>query len=61
VTCTEQPGGGTDVSVRYTLTALSQAGEAFVTEFLEARHYAQMIEEWRLATSKALQASNEPR
>lgn len=61
VSCTEQPGGGTDVSVRYTLTALSQAGQTFVTEFLEAGHYAQMIEEWQLATSKALQASNEPR
>jgi hypothetical protein len=61
VTCTEQPGGGTDVSVRYTLTALSQAGQAVVAEFMEARHYAQMIEEWRLATSKALQESDEPR
>jgi hypothetical protein len=61
VICTDQPGGGTEVSVRYTLTALSEAGQAFVTEFLEAGHYAQMIEEWRLATSKALQASSEPR
>jgi hypothetical protein len=61
VLCTEQPGSGTEVSVRYTLTALSEAGQAFVTEFLEAGHYAQMIEEWRLATSKALQASGEPR
>ena len=54
VICTEPAQGGTDISVRYTLTAVSAAGESFVTQFLAAQHYTTMIEEWRLATSKAL-------
>lgn len=54
VICTEPAGGGTDISVRYTLTALSEAGRAFVAQFLAAAHYTTMIEEWRVATSKAL-------
>jgi hypothetical protein len=54
VACTEVAGGGTDVSVRYTLTALSEAGESFVAAFLADQHYTTMIEEWRVATSKAL-------
>jgi len=53
VTCTTA-GGGTDISVRYTLTAVSEGGQSFVAEFLSARHYTTMIEEWRVATSKAL-------
>jgi hypothetical protein len=55
VRCTQQPSGGTEVAVRYTLTAVSDAGQASVTEFLKPGHYARMIEEWRVATSKALQ------
>jgi Polyketide cyclase / dehydrase and lipid transport len=56
VHCTQPAqGGGTDVSVRYTLTPVSQAGESFVTQFLSGQHYATMIDEWRIATSKALQ------
>ena len=55
VSCTEPASGGTDISVRYTLTAVSEAGDAFVRQFLAERHYRTMIEEWRLATSKALQ------
>ena len=53
VSCTEVHGG-TDVSVRYTLTAVSEAGKAFVAEFLTEEHYTKMIEEWQAATRKAL-------
>ena len=53
VSCTEVHGG-TDVSVRYTLTAVSEAGKAFVAQFLTEEHYTKMIEEWQAATRKAL-------
>jgi hypothetical protein len=48
--------GGTEVSVRYTLTAVSPQGEALVREFLAPEHYSRMIEDWRSATSAALAA-----
>lgn len=54
VICTEPAGGGTDISVRYTLTAVNEAGQAFVAQFLSEQHYTTMIDEWRVATSKAL-------
>jgi len=54
VICTAVPGGATEVSVRYTLTGVSEQGRAFVREFLEPEHYSRMIEEWRVATSAAL-------
>jgi len=54
VVCTEPAGGGTDISVRYTLTAVSEAGRHFVAQFLSEQHYTTMIDEWRVATSKAL-------
>jgi len=54
VACTPAPHGGTDVSVRYTLTAVSAAGASFVAQFLADAHYTQMINEWRVLTSKAL-------
>ena len=54
VVCTTAAGGGTDVSVRYTLTAVSESGKSFVAHFLSAQHYTIMIDEWRVATSKAL-------
>jgi hypothetical protein len=54
VVCTEPAGGGTDISVRYTLTPVSEAGQAFVVRFLSDPHYTTMIDEWRVATSKAL-------
>jgi polyketide cyclase/dehydrase/lipid transport protein len=54
VICTAEEGGGTKVSVRYTLTGVSEQGRAFVREFLEPEHYARMIEEWRIATRAAL-------
>jgi hypothetical protein len=57
VTCRSAADGGTDVSVRYTLTAISPQGERFVREFLDPAHYRAMIEEWRVATGKALAAA----
>ena len=54
VKCSAARGGGTDVSVRYTLTGLNAHGQAFVDEFLDPRHYNDMIEEWRQAISRAL-------
>jgi hypothetical protein len=54
VICTAVAGGATQVSVRYTLTGVSEQGRAFVREFLEPEHYSRMIEEWRVATSAAL-------
>jgi hypothetical protein len=54
VVCSEPAGGGTDVSVRYTLTAVSEAGRAAVDEFLSPESYNRMIEEWRIATRRVL-------
>ena len=54
VVCTPVEGGATLVSVRYTLTGVSEAGRAFVREFLEPARYARMIDEWQAATSAAL-------
>jgi len=57
VRCSPARGGGTDVSVRYTLTGLNPQGRAHVTEFLDPAHYSRMIQEWRQATSRALAAT----
>lgn len=54
VVCTADPKGGTDVSVRYTLTAVSAEGKGFVEAFLDPKHYAAMIEEWHSATAAAI-------
>lgn len=54
VRCEAAPGGGTEVSVRYTLTGVDARGQAFVTEFLNPAHYTAMIEEWREAIGRAL-------
>jgi hypothetical protein len=54
VFCTAGGGGGTDVSVRYTVTPVSEVGNTFVSEFMRDESYTRMIEEWRVATSKAL-------
>lgn len=56
VQCSAAPDGGTDVSVRYTLTGLDAQGQAFVAEFLQPEQYARMIEEWRELIS-ALEAT----
>jgi len=61
VACMESAAGGTEVSVRYTLTAVSEAGRAFVSHFLETQTYAHMIEEWRAATVAALAKSQPAR
>ena len=54
VHCSATSNGGTDVSVRYTLTGLNAQGEAFVGRFLDPDHYSRMIEEWRTSISAAL-------
>jgi hypothetical protein len=54
VMCSDSAAGGTEVSVRYTLTPLNAAADAFVEEFLEPERYGRMIEEWREATFAAL-------
>ena len=54
VQCSAASGGGTEVSVRYTLTGLNAQGQLFVEEFLDPVHYGHMIEQWREAISKAL-------
>jgi hypothetical protein len=54
VVCTEDANGGTEVSVAYTLTPLNPGAAAAVEEFLDARQYARMIEEWRAGTEAAL-------
>ncbi|MGH8327790.1 MAG: SRPBCC family protein [Steroidobacteraceae bacterium] len=54
VECTAAAAGGTDVSVRYTLTGLNGRGQAFVSGFLDPRQYERMIEEWRAAISAAI-------
>lgn len=54
VICTENPHGGTDVSVRYTLTAVSAEGKRFVAGFLDPKQYKAMIDEWRTATAAAI-------
>lgn len=54
VLCTEPEGGGTDVSVTYTLTPLHAGAGALVDEFLNAETYARMMEDWRVATSATL-------
>jgi len=56
VQCSAAAGGGSEVSVRYTLTGLNPQGQSFVSEFLDPVQYRHMIEEWRTAISKALAA-----
>jgi hypothetical protein len=54
VICTESPDGGTDVSVRYTLTALSEDAQPFVHDFLNSKQYSRMLDEWQAATGALL-------
>lgn len=56
VECSAALGGGTDVSVRYTLTGLDAEGKAFVAGFLQPEQYSRIIEEWRTSISAALAA-----
>ena len=55
VICTEAAAGGTDVTVRYTLTALNNKEQAFVNRFLDKEHFARMISDWRTATNATLE------
>ena len=52
--------GGTDVSVRYTLTPVSKAGKSFVGDFMTDENYTKMIDEWRVSTGKALGLAGTP-
>jgi hypothetical protein len=61
VICTESVGGGTEVSVAYTLTPLNREAQAAVDDFLEPRQYARMIEEWQAAIRAALARQSLPR
>jgi hypothetical protein len=61
VHCTEPRGGGTDVSVTYTLTPLHAGAQAFVDGFLEPQQYARMIDEWQAATNAALEREAGPK
>jgi len=49
-------GTGTKVSVRYTLTPLSEQGAAAAAEFLAPAHYAAFIQEWQQAIGGLLMA-----
>lgn len=55
VRCSPTAGGGSEISVRYTLTGLNPQGQEFVTHFLDSGHYGRMMEEWRTALAKALE------
>lgn len=61
VTCTDAADGGTDVSVRYTLTALGSGGRSFVRDFLDPANYTRMIDEWHAATAAALERTRAAR
>ena len=54
VACTPAAGGGTNVSVTYTMTPLHAGAAGFVHEFLSPARYGQMIAEWAEATAAAL-------
>lgn len=54
VICRGQPGGSSEVSVRYTLTGLNDEGAAFVRKFLSDAHYTHFIGEWHTALSAVL-------
>jgi len=58
VSC-EAADGGTQVTVRYTLTPLSEAGQHNIAHLLDAQHYAAFMEEWRAAITAALRRDDE--
>lgn len=60
VRCTPTAGGGTEVSVRYTLTGINPQGHAFVSQFLDPARYGRMIEEWHAALAKTLAGRQAP-
>jgi hypothetical protein len=60
VDCVAVPRGGTDCTVRYTLTGVDAPGEQFVGHFLESSRYAQMMVEWQAAIDSALRRAAAP-
>lgn len=61
VDCRPGQAGGTDVTVRYTLTGLNDTGDAFVREFLSDAAYEAMIQTWAQLTQAALAQARHPR
>ena len=59
VTCATARGGS-DVTVTYTLTALSSDGAAGVAKMLEPAYFDAMIEEWRVSIDAALAENASP-
>ena len=57
----EADGDGTRVTVRYTLTPLSEAGERKVAHLLDSQRYAAFMEEWRSAIAAALRRGEDRR
>lgn len=53
-------GTASEIEVRYTLTGVSPAGEAFVREFLTDDHYDAFMREWQRALTAVLSAPSEP-
>jgi hypothetical protein len=56
VACRTLPQGGSEVVVRYSLTALSEAGAALLAE-LDQERFAAMIEGWRVKVASVLIAA----
>lgn len=54
VACAPAGDDATDVTVRYTLTALADDAESTVREFLSPPRYAAFMDEWRTAIAAAL-------
>jgi len=53
--------GGSDVTVTYTLTALSADGAAGVANMLAPAHFDEMMEDWRRSIGAALTGAAAPR
>lgn len=50
-------GSGSDVTVTYTMTALSEAAQPSVAAFLERAHFDAFIEEWRTSIEMMLRTA----
>lgn len=51
-------GDASEIEVRYTLTGVSPAGEAFVREFLADDHFGAFIAEWKRDIDTVLSSSD---
>ena len=58
VRCREVTPGNSEVTVTYTLTALTPEGETFVREFMEPKSYKDFIGEWHEAITAYLKAQS---